>query len=235
VDLGDSSSRGNLAAYEEQVQARRNEALDDIIAAGGLSAVVELARETNNPALIGPALADHSDSFDQEMTLGLGDTDPIVREFSRGYVRRRLFMSNDSLLDEFLSFTQDPQIRARILGSAADPATAWAMLQSEEPVVAEQYWREFEYVGLGQRLSNALDAAWSMCDAERPAAALDVLTLYERQNDTYEAAEVVAATLEICSKPACRIPNFISSAGRHSRTCSHYLLGTERRLATNEL
>jgi hypothetical protein len=197
VELGDSSSRGNLEEYERQVQARRDAALAEIIAAGGLSSVIELARETNNPALVGSALADHSDSFDEKITLGLGDVDSVVSGISRAYVRRRLFTSNDSLLDSFLSFTQDPQIRARILGSAADPAATWSRLQSDEPVVAEHYWREFVYVGLGHRLSHALEAAWSLCDAGRPAAALDLLMLYERQNDTDEAAEMVAAALEM--------------------------------------
>ena len=112
------------------------------------------------------------------------------------YVKQRLLASDDSLLDQLLSLTQESLNRSRILGLARDPVKAWERLESSEPVVAEHYW-EFFYFGLGQDFSRSLELAWSLLDAGRPAAAIDVVSIYERHSDTYEAAEIVAVALEM--------------------------------------
>ncbi|MER6528179.1 hypothetical protein [Streptomyces sp. NPDC001508] len=102
----------------------------------------------------------------------------------------------NDLRDRLLSLTEVPRVHAVILWLAPDPATVWSKLAELSPEVAGHYWREFSYFWLGSDFPRALDAARSLLSAGHPAAALDVILLYDREEESIEAAEIVVTGLE---------------------------------------
>ncbi|MEV1023237.1 hypothetical protein [Streptomyces sp. NPDC050264] len=196
ITLGDIRRRDNHAAYNAEILARRAAAVGETIANGGLRAIMALASKTEFAYLVGVALAEHSETHDQELLSWLGEESAPAREVATGYLRRRIWDQGNDLRDRLLSLTEVPQTQAMILRLAPDPASAWLKLAELGPEVAGHYWREFSYYGLGSDFPQALDAASSLLGAGRPAAALDAILLYEREADSPEAAEIVITGLE---------------------------------------
>lgn len=199
VALGDLSRLPDLDFYDAEVLRRRATAVAEILADGGLEAVAAFAAGTDYPTLVGRALAAHTDGFDAEM---LGWLDAGVapgRDVAAGYLSQRLRGDAGELRTRFLALTEHPLTRARVLRFTDDPAAAWDLLDDLGPQVTEHYWREFHYYGLGRAFTDPaypLHAAWALLDVNRPAAALDLLLIYLRGDDSLEAAEATAAGLE---------------------------------------
>ena len=215
ITLGDMKRRDDFTAYEQEVLSRRAAAVGEILAHGGIDALVEIAHQTPYPYLIGTALAAHSDNYDKEMLarLTLGETP--ASDIAAGYLNRRLRQTGTELRDQLLRETQDPLTQARILRFTGNPSEAWAKLRELEPAVAEHYWREFVYYGLGSDFPHAHEAAWALLDAGRPAAALDLLLLYMRKGDKRaEAAEIAASGLEALLDKGPNDPE-LSTLDRH--------------------
>jgi hypothetical protein len=199
VVLGDVSPLPDHEKYDAEVLRRRASAVAEILADGGLEAVISFASSTDYPSIAGRALAACTDTFDAEMLAWLqGNTAPRC-DVAAGYLTQRLRGDDGDLQTRFLDLAEDPLTRARILRFAGDPLAAWDLLEKLGPEVSDHYWREFHYYGLGQAFSTAahpLRAAWALLDVSRPAAALDLLLIYLRGSDSLEAAEVAAAGFE---------------------------------------
>lgn len=196
ITLGDKSRREDYAAYEAEVLRRRAYALGEVIADGGLDAIIAFASTTQSPHLVGIALAKHSDSYDLDMLRWLESDIAPQRDVAAAYLGPRLRSGGEELRDGLLARTEDALTQARILRFTGDPDTAWPKLAKLGHKVTEHYWREFIYFGLGPEFPQALEAAWSLLDAGRAAAALDLIMLYGLKQDNVEAAEVTAAGLE---------------------------------------
>ncbi|MFC8011042.1 hypothetical protein [Streptomyces cinereoruber] len=196
ITLGDVRRRENLAAYDAEILARRAAAVGETIASGGLAALVALASATKFAELVGIALAEQSDDHEQELLSWLEEDASPTKEVATGYLRRRMWAQGNDLRDRLLSLTEVPQTQATILRLAPEPASAWSKLAELGPAVASHYWREFSYIGLGSNFPQALDAARSLLGAGRPAAALDLILLYDREGGSTEAAEIIATGLE---------------------------------------
>lgn len=196
ITLGDIRRRDDFAAYDAELLARRAAAVGETVANGGLAALVELASATEFADLVGVALAEHSEDHDQELLSWLEEDASPAKEVAAGYMRRRMWTQGNDLRDRLLTLTEVPHVQAVILRLAPEPAAAWSKLAELSSEVAEHYWREFSYFGLGSNFPRALDAARSLLDAGRPAAALDLILLYDREGDTPEAAEAVITGLE---------------------------------------
>ncbi|MFF4793616.1 hypothetical protein ACFY2M_28490 [Streptomyces sp. NPDC001276] len=196
ITLGDIRRRDDFAAYDAEILARRAAAVAETVANGGLEALVALASATKFADLVGIALVEHSEDYDQELLSWLEEDVPPAKDVAVGYLRRRMWAHGTDLRDRLLSLTEDPPTQAMILRLAPEPATAWPKLAELSPEVGEHYWREFSYFGLGSDFPQALEAARSLLSAGRPAAALDLILLYDRERDGAEAAEIVATGLE---------------------------------------
>jgi len=196
VTLGDKSRREDYASYETEVLRRRAHALGEIIAEGGLDALIAFTSTTKYPALVGIALAERSDSYDIDMLSWLESDIAPQRDVAAAYLGHRLRSGGEELRDGLLARTEDALTKARILRFTGDPAMAWPKLAELGQKVTEHYWREFIYFGLGPEFPRALEAAWCLLDAGRPSAALDLIMLYGLKQDGVEGAEVVAAGLE---------------------------------------
>lgn len=196
ITLGDIRRRDDFAAYDAEILARRAAAVRETVADRGLGGLVALASATEFADLVGIALAEHSGDHDQELLSWLEEDTSPAKEVATGYMRRRMWAHGNDLRDRLLSLTEVPQTQALILRLALEPATAWPKLAELSPEVAEHYWREFSYFGLGSDFPQALEAARSLLSAGRPAAALDVILLYGGEGDRAEAAEIVLTGLE---------------------------------------
>lgn len=95
-----------------------------------------------------------------------------------------------------LTGTADPAVQATVLRAAGDPPAAWERLAELPDAVADRYWQDFSYIGIGTSFGHVLEAARCLTDAGRHAAALELIALYESQTDTAEAAEVAATACE---------------------------------------
>jgi hypothetical protein len=196
ITLGDLSLRDDFNAHDEAVKKLQSQAVEEVLAAGGLDAVANLAAGTEYPHLVGAALAQASADLDSEMLAWLEQDQTPRRTVAFTYLSERLRVGGALLRDELLGKTTDAQSQARILRATFDPPAAWEKLSELGDMVAERYWQEFMYTGLGASFGHALSAAQSLTNAGRHAAALDLLVLYGKQNDSPEAAQIAIEALE---------------------------------------
>ena len=224
-ELGDLSRRDDHHAYRAAVDERRVEAIREILRTGGLPAVETLASSTDHPHLVGAALAQADAGLDADLLAWL-------REDGRGdvafaYFGRRLGENGTPLRDRLLAQTDAPLSQARILRAASDPPSAWEQLPRLAESVSAHYWREFSYFGLGASFGHVLTAARALIDVGRHAAALDLVILYSEQNETAEAAEVIAEACEGLLAGVDADPEF-PQLGRHAFERSFALLARYR-------
>ena len=184
ITLGDLSRRDDLAAYDVAVNERRTEAIGQVLGERGLPAIVDLAARTNFPHLVGTALAQHAANLDGEMLAWLEADQAPDRDIAFAYLGRRLRENGTVLRDQLLGQTEDPLTQSRILRATFDPPSAWEKLPELPASVAEHYWREFTYFGLGASFGHALTVARALSDIGRHAAALDMMVLYSKQTDS---------------------------------------------------
>ncbi|MEU5655030.1 hypothetical protein ABZ802_05345 [Streptomyces sp. NPDC047737] len=196
IMLGDIRRRDDFAAYDAEILARRAAAVGETMAHGGLEGLVGLASAPEFAHLVGVALAEHSEDHDQDMLAWLDKDVSPVREIATGYLRRRMWAQGNDLCDSLLCLTELPRTQAMLLRLAPEPPTAWSKLAELSPEVAEHYWREFSYFGLGSDFPQAFEAARSLLTAGRPAAALDLILLYDCAGDSAVAAGIVVTGLE---------------------------------------
>lgn len=197
VTLGDLRKRDNFEAYNRELDARRAEAVGEVLKEQGLNGLSRLAERTSQSGLVGSSLACRTGDYDEVMldwVVGSEERSQIAT----GYLARRMREEGGDLRDRLLDLTQDPVAQARILRLSGDPSRAWEKLADLDPQVSEHYWREFSYLGLGHDFSHVTEAARSLLDAGRPSAALDLIVLYSH-NDLpgVEAAQVAASALEM--------------------------------------
>jgi hypothetical protein len=199
IELEGLSRSEDLDAYEKVVDERRAAAVAEILA-DGLHRIAALALATEYPGLVGIALAKSSQHLDAEMMAWLETDQASRRTVAIAYLRERMRADGTVLRDQLLSKTKDPLAQAQILHAASDPASAWAKLQELPSAVAEHYWREFNYFGLGHSFDQVAEAAGSLTQMGRHAAALDLLAMYLTMHaeflDSADTAQIAAQALE---------------------------------------
>lgn len=196
ITLGDFQRRDQFEAYEKELVRRRAIAIGEVLDELGVGGLSGYADRVENPFLVGSALADHSPHYVQFALDHLNVGDQTCSALSTGYLNRRLGLSGPEERDRLLSMSDDPVVQARILRFSGDPLGAWSKLEELAPAVTEAYWREFSYYGLGADFQGATDAAWALLDADRPAAAIQLLLLYRRSGLSAQEADLVATALE---------------------------------------
>lgn len=207
VNLGDLKRRDDIPAYEAAVRQRRAYALGEVVGSGGLDSVLILAEGTEYSDIVGFALADNSADFDDIMLDWISSETGSARSVAAGYVRNRLRMGGTALRDALVGGTTDVAAQARVLLLTNDPVASWEKLKTLDPQVADIYWREFVYFGLGHDFTGVLEAAWAMLDVGRAAATLHMMVLYMRKRPRdAEAAQVVATALEMLLAAGAKDP-----------------------------
>lgn len=206
ITLGDVSLRDNRTVYKDALKQRRIQAVEEVLINGGLSAVRSLAMVVKYPRLVGTALARLSTDFDSDLLTWLAQDQGQLTEAAFAYFSERFREQGTQLCDEFLSQTKDAVAQARILLATFDPPTAWLKLKNLASDVAQHYWQELSFAGLGPSFMHVLEAARSLTKVGRYAAALSLLLLYEEQSNSAEGAEIAARALESLLASGCEDP-----------------------------
>ena len=118
------------------------------------------------------------------------------RDIAAAYLGRRLRISGNELREELLAGTEDHLAQARILRFTNDPVTAIPRLAQLDSEVTRHFWREFRYFGLGSNFPLVAEVAAALLEVDRPAAALDMIRIYNPESGNVEIAEIVANSLE---------------------------------------
>ena len=195
VELGDRSRRDDLAVYDAAVRERRADAVGRVLQEGGLDAIAQLAEGTRVPQLVGVGLAAHTDTFDGQMLTWL-EEDGARSAVGFAYLSQRLRDGGDALLDELLTAATSAEAKAAILRATYRPLEAWDRLRTLDAAVADAYWQNFSYYGLGPDFAGVVPAAQGLISVGRWAAALNLLSLYADQATTLDAAQLAATACE---------------------------------------
>lgn len=209
ITLGDQSKRDDYAAHQAAVIERRTEAIGQVLSEGQLTALAELASRVQYPYLVGTALAEHTTELDDDMLGWLNEPSPR-RDVALGYLRTRLRREGTPLRDALLTRSEAPALQATILNATDDPPAAWRKLAELSEEVSEHYWRNFVYYGLGGTFEHVVEAAPNLVNVGRYAAALDLISLYSKQSDSVEAAQVAATACEALLTADLEDPEFRS-------------------------
>jgi hypothetical protein len=200
VSLGDLQRRDDFQAYEEALLDRRRHAVAEVLAESGLPGVIAFAATSAMPGLVGAALARAAPGrFDDDLVGLLEPKEGPRLDLAFGYFAQRFRDEGWSWLDRLISGlgSMPPWVVARLLRTSWNPVEAAGRADALGSEVADSYWRELSYVGLGQDFRFAVDVAARLAGVGRRAAALDLLALYARGDhvdDDY--AEAIAAVFE---------------------------------------
>ncbi len=194
VTLGDFRKRDDYAAFEVELTSRRQSALNEIYSEGGLQSVTAFA-EGVDPWLVGLALGGIEADVAEEVLLGVqagGARASLAAGFLSARLRRPHFDTRS-----LLAAHQDVTTQAFILRYVGDHATAVKMLDDLDPAVADLYWKNFSYYGLGPDFAAAKEVGWHLIDIGRPVAAIMLNLLYSAQKPADdELAELLTTALE---------------------------------------
>lgn len=202
VTLGDLRRRDDHEAYEAALRSRRRAAIGEVLEHGGLEGVTAFARQVTVPHYVGFALGEVGDaSLDEQVLALLASDDERVRGAAHGYIVCRFRSDGWEWLDALLAALDEPSptIVARALLASRDPVGGPSRADEADPAVRDLFWSEFSYVGLGDLDASLVDQlARSLLARGRPAAALDLLVIYQRRrtNRSVESAQLVADALE---------------------------------------
>jgi hypothetical protein len=191
------TSRGldDLEAFESELEERRAAAVAEVEAEGGLEALLDLARTSKFPGMIGWSVAAQTEDLHRGTMLALlGSEDAIDATVAGSYFSKRLIDDGWSVLgDEHL----DPVVTGRLLLAGRDRPAAWKIAESRGDSVDRAYWSEFQPLGLGGDFPHVRFAAAKLLGVGRPAACLRLVGLYLRKDAGHdELVPLVADALE---------------------------------------
>ena len=186
--------------FQEALQPKQTEAVDAVLASGGLNALFEFAAAVDQPHRVGSALARCSPGLDEQV-LGTMDSAPeAVTHVALGYFGQRFaslgWEGTEHLLGEH---ELSPQVIADVLRAPPPVATSWMRVNAHGADVATEYWNRVSYYNLGipDELDQLLEVCSRLLEAGRLGLARTLLTLRASEYASHpEFAEEAAALLE---------------------------------------
>lgn len=190
VPLTDTE-RHDAAVGEAQERAVR-----DVFSAGGLDAVVRLARAVKTPWALGSVFAG-ADLGVPALTIAalLDDDDVAVRNFAFSAIARVGRHALEDLEPLARELDRSAAAKARVLLAAEDLERTWAALTSFGRAVEDAYWAEFSAFGRGGDFSLFNESARGLADHGRIAAALDLLAIYSHRAEDKVDPHLIADLL----------------------------------------
>lgn len=182
----------NLRAYEKARDQAQNEAVERILAEQGLAGVFRLALESPQPQFVGRALAEvvGDELADALLPQLANDSDEAV--MAKAWVARRADQDGSNFVtamkERVLALAPDAQ--AGFLRQLQPGKDLDLFLDEANEDVRDLYWRFVTPFGFGA--TEASEAARQFIAHDRPAAAIEVLTLRLHRD---EPAEGITAAL----------------------------------------
>lgn len=144
---------------EEVVNEARIHAVDELFSLGGLSSIIELARQAENPYSVGWALGKSKALNSQEEQLlsqGLGSADNVMYSTAFGFLYGRAAVKGQEWLDSLRSSefwkSWTPQQRADYYLCLYFPFSrqTWDAIEKEEDKTQRLYWSRIGIFGRGE-------------------------------------------------------------------------------------
>ncbi|MEN3282796.1 MAG: hypothetical protein V7607_3936 [Solirubrobacteraceae bacterium] len=197
--------REEVGTYEErqaEVDAARVEAVTDILALGGADAVEQLAGSVAQPGFVGVATAAcGDDKLDQRVVNLLDSDDRRLASFAHGYCFKRAQAAGWPWLNDQLERLADrPQAQARLLQVTDDLTEAWRRAKELGPETEAAYWQEFVVIGRGKDFALVNEATKALLEHGRVVAAIDLMSLYTREDGSPVSPDLMLEGLEALVK-----------------------------------
>ena len=191
-DIG-VSRRGDMTAYQTELASLRSKAAAEILAVHGLEGLLSLARTLDTSGFLGAAVSEVEGDAPLDIVDLLDSQDNSEVAFANGYVRRKSGGNISWLLSRAELHAGRPILQARLLLCSDDLAACWEAATRLGQDTESAYWDEFQGYGRGSDFELLNEAAKNLIVHGRPAAALDLLSMYSHQQaDKIDRSLIVA-------------------------------------------
>lgn len=198
-DLADGRE-DDIDSRQKSVEAAQANAVKEVAANGGLSALLQCAALAPEPRMVGSATGRVAPLADESHWLGACLTSLTASEarFAGGYIEGRFSTSGWEWVDSLLSATDNnwtSQEIAALLGCLPHGGNAWARASQRGGDVERAYWTGISPFGLARADEHEL-AARNLLLFGRPVAAVELLGIYAGDKAGPPDYELLASALE---------------------------------------
>ena len=186
--------------FQDALKVKQTEAVEGILAAGGLSTVLAFAESVEQPHSVGSALSRCAPTLDLDILEAMDAAAEVVTQVALGYFGHRFEDIGWDGFEHLLSEHEPaPQVAADLLRAPPPVESPWERVDGLGPEVAGHYWARVSLSDLGspEGLGQLLEASRRLREAGRVESALTALVF---RHDTHKAqrefAEEAAACLE---------------------------------------
>ncbi len=187
-------------AFQEALRAKRADAVELILSAGGVEAVLEFAGAVEQPHAVGAALADRDASLDEAVVKSMDAAPEATTLAALGYFGRRYAeLGREGLERMIADHSLTPQVAADLLRSPPPRERTWTRVDGFGSEVAAEYWARVGYGDLGilEETRDMVEISGRLRGAGRCESATILLSLGTADHGSrLEFAEEVAACLE---------------------------------------
>ena len=182
---------------DDQRNLRRQQALEDILASGGVDAVIQFAQRVENPQFVGNVLAVLADAeTDNRLFPELLETDDEKHNlFGQGYVWVRRYKNGWEWADKLdRSSWTDAQV-GQFLSWLPFTEEAWKKAEAWLGKQEGEYWRRTRAglrFGTDGDIGLAID---KLVKYRRPKAAIECLALMKHDSGTFDKQQAIRALL----------------------------------------
>lgn len=168
---------GDFDEQQRKLQTRRQNAVGEILASGGLPAVLDFAKEVESPGKVGVALGSKSsDEIDQLLLPAyLGNSDKSIGAFVESFIRARYWEQKVAWLDKQLGRDMSPEQRLALFVSLPFDPEVWHRAEDVLGDTSNRYWAEVVANPWGLDTPLLIEAAERLIQHERFEPAIDSL------------------------------------------------------------
>jgi hypothetical protein len=195
--------KGNYQEEQEKLQQRRNQAINEVFAAGGVGAVLELAGFAESPFRVGWALGlNEEQSADGVIVPDLleSETQALAR-FAAGFVCARFRLREWPWVDALDTAGWTPSRIGLLLAYLPFTPATWERVgrllrEDQAPYWSTTRVNPYEAVG---GLATAIDR---LVEYGQPLAAIDCLERLIHEKQPFEPAQAIRVLLAVLQSPA---------------------------------
>ena len=171
--------------FQEALLPKQTEAVDAVLASGGLKALFELAAAVDQPHRVGSALARCQPGLDAQVLDAMDSAHEAATQVSLGYFGQRFASLGWEGVEQLLEEHElSPQVAADVLRAPPPVALAWTLVDAHGADVATEYWSRVSYYDLG--IPDELDQLLGVCRRLLAAGRLGLArTLLTRRANEY--------------------------------------------------
>jgi hypothetical protein len=185
-----------LQSYSSDLAARRAAAVAEVYSSEGLTGVDKLLDETEQQAWpIGAGLAQQPIEAVDTIVHRLESNDTKQRDFALGFIANRTQGDLDRIKELLAPLQPSPLVEARALQRCSDHASVWGYVHDRGDDVERAYWSEFQPNGLGPAYKLINEAIRHLLAHDKPAVAVDLISIYSDQTDPKIDGELAAEAL----------------------------------------